>query len=55
MANTPKTTASLLGVKITAEGESQIALLNTLLQNKGLIKEGIIDYCKKHKLPYTEL
>ncbi len=55
MANTPKTTASLMGVKITAEGADNIKLLNDLLQNRGLIKEGVIDYCKKHKLPYTEL
>jgi len=45
-----KTKASLLGVTITAEGAAQIKLLNDLLQNKGLIKEGVIDYCNVHKL-----
>ena len=52
---TLKTIASLFGVKIVAEGEAQVKLLNDLIKQKGLIKEGIIDYCKAHKLPYTEL
>mgnify|MGYP006921423456 CR=1 FL=1 len=50
MAATPKTTWSAYGVKVTAEGAEQVKLLNDLLKTKGLIKEGIVDYCKVHKL-----
>ena len=50
MATTPKTTWSAYGVMVTAIGEAEIKLLNTLTNQKGLIKEGIVDYCKVHKL-----
>lgn len=52
---TPKIIASISGVKITAEGAENVKLLNVLINTPNLIKEGAIDYCKKHKLPYTEL
>jgi len=55
MATTPKTTWSSYGVKITAEGAEQVKLLNDLIKQKALIKEGIVDYCKVHKLTYIIL
>ena len=55
MATTPKTIAPIAGIKITAEGAENVKLVNVLINTTNLIKEGAIDYCKKHKLPYTEL
>jgi len=52
---TPTTKWSAYGIKVTAIGDAQVKLLNELIKQKGLIKEGIIDYCKVHKLTYTIL